>query len=178
MNQVLSGNLVWLRPATPADRPAIFYWLTQSDLTPQMLGQPHFPDNPVPSWEEFVQDYADFYFDGSQPELGRCFIIEVQHQSVGQINYDIISSAGPTIELDIWLRGSAFSRKGYGPDAINTLCAYLGQEFGCPTFVIAPSARNSRAVKAYQKAGFAPTSQAPPGFIPDYDDAVVMVKIR
>jgi diamine N-acetyltransferase len=142
-----------------------------------MLGLPLFPDNPVPSWEEFVEDYASFYFDGTQPGRGRCFIIEVQHQPVGQINYDIISPAGPTIELDIWLSGSAFSRKGYGPDAINTLCAYLWQAFGRPTFVIAPSARNSRAVKAYRKAGFVSTSQLPPGFIPDYDDAVVMVKI-
>lgn len=176
MDEILSGRLVQLRPATAADRQPIFEWLTRSNLTPQMLGPPLYPDNPVPTWEEFTRDYVGFYFDGSQPLRGRCFIIEVNHQPVGQINYDTIALAGPVMELDIWLRDSAFSGKGYGPDAINTLCLYLFRQFQCPTFIIAPSARNTRAVRAYRKAGFHPARPAPPGFIPDYDDTVVLVR--
>jgi RimJ/RimL family protein N-acetyltransferase len=172
----LAGRLVRLRPATPADRRPIFAWLTRSDLTCQMLGPPRFPDNPVPSWEEFTADYAAFYFDGSRPDLGRCFIIEVNRQPVGQINYDLIDGAGPTIELDIWLSASAVSGQGYGPDAIITLCDYLREAFGRPTFVIAPSARNTRAVRAYQNAGFHPSTQVPPGFVPDYTDTVILTR--
>jgi RimJ/RimL family protein N-acetyltransferase len=175
MNEIIPGLLVCLRPATLADRQPIFSWLAQSDLTAQMLGPPRYPDNLVPTWEEFVTDYVHYFFDGSQPLLGRCFIIEVNSEPVGQVNYSEIWADGST-ELDIWLRDSTCTGKGYGPDALQTLCRHLNQQFSCRTFFIAPSARNTPAVNAYGKAGFRPATQVPAWLVPDYDDTVVLVK--
>jgi RimJ/RimL family protein N-acetyltransferase len=175
MNELIPGHLVCLRPATLADRQPIFNWLALSDLTAQMLGLPRYPDNPVPTWEEFVADYPNYFFDGSQPLLGRCFIIEVNSEPVGQVNYSEIRADGST-ELDIWLRDSTCTGKGYGPEALNMFCDFLNRAFSCHTFIIAPSARNTRAVKAYRKAGFGPATRVPAWWVPDYDDTVVLVK--
>lgn len=108
--------------------------------------------------------------------LGRCFIIEVKGQAVGQINYNEVDQESKSVELDIWLSGSEQTGKGYGSAALQALCGYLKRKFGCKQFFIAPSRRNIRAVKAYEKAGFTKTTKAPHYFVPDYDDAVLMVK--
>jgi len=46
----------------------------------------------------------------------------------------------------------------------------------CHTFFIGPSARNKRAVSAYQKAGFKITEEIPPWFKGDYTDSLVMIR--
>jgi len=173
----IPGKNVTLRPATPADRRPIFDWLTNSDLTPRMMGPPLYPDGPIPAWEEFLEDYKDYFFDGTQPLLGRCFIIEVNGEAVGQINHDKIYPKDQSTELDIWMKSSRYTGKGYGPDALATLCHHLAQTLGCEKFIIAPSRRNVAAIRAYQKAGFAETCEIPDGFMPDYPDTVLMMKI-
>lgn len=176
MEESIKGELIKLRPSTMHDRRPIFEWLTNSDLTPFMLGLPDYPHNPVPTWDEFINDYKEYYFDGSKPELGRCFIIEVNSNSIGQVNYNDIYDAGKSTELDIWLSNSQYTNKGYGTDALNTLCGYLNKKFGCKKFIIAPSKRNVGAVQSYRKAGFTEALAIPANFSPDYDDTVVMVK--
>lgn len=176
MEQAIKGQLVSLRPSTMEDRSMVFEWLCHSDLTRFMLGPPTFPDNPAPSWEEFIDDYAPYFFDGTQPRLGRSFIILLDGQPIGQVNHDRIYPKDRSTELDIWLSESKYTGKGYGTDALKILCEYLNREFGCKKFVIAPSRRNEWAIRSYEKAGFAETTQIPEGFSPDYDDAVVLVK--
>lgn len=170
------GDLVSLRPAEPADRRPIYEWLAQSDITHMMLGPPTYPDAPVPDWEEFSEDYPEYFFDGSAPLKGRCYIIEAEGRPVGQINHDVISGDPLSTWLDIWLRGSEVSGKGYGPDAIQALCRYLKREYRCSRFLIAPSGRNRAAVKAYQRAGFRIIREVPADYIPDYTDDVILAK--
>jgi len=90
MTEIIHGKLVTLRPATPQDRKPIFEWLTNSDLTSKMMGPPTYPDSKIPTWEEFMVDYREYFFDSSQTLLGRCFVIEVNSEPVGQINHDKI----------------------------------------------------------------------------------------
>ncbi len=178
---VIRGALVTLRPAREGDRRAIYQWLAESDLTPSMTGPPHFPDVPAPTWDEFCDDYESFFFDGTRQEVGRSFLIEVQGEAVGHINYDGMDSARGLAELDIWLRAKAFCGHGYGSDALVALTRYIQETFGVTEFIIRPSGRNQRAIRAYAKAGFATLpltdeQQAElygPG---DYSDTVVMFK--
>lgn len=174
--QLLHGHRTTLRPATPDDRRPIFEWLALSDVTHLMLGAPTFPETPAPSWEEFLADYRDHYFDGSQPRLGRCFVILADGEPVGQITYNEIDPAGPSTEVDIWLSAAEHMSKGYGGDALRTLCDYLHRTFGCREVYIAPSQRNAPAVRAYRKAGFEEATAPPAWFVPDYPDAVVLVR--
>ncbi len=171
----LTGEKVELVPAVQSDAKDIFQWLAQSDLTANMMGPPLFPEIEIPSWEDFQEDYLPLYFSDDKPKDGRCFVIEVEGKRVGQINFSKIDEEG-RVELDIWLAGSSVVGKGLGPDAINTLCSHLKEEFQCRQIIIAPSARNPFAVRAYQRAGFEITNNAPDWFVPDYHDTVIMVR--
>jgi RimJ/RimL family protein N-acetyltransferase len=176
---IISGALVMLRSAQESDRRAIYEWLAASDITPSMMGPPLFPDTPPPTWEQFCDDYGPQFFDGSTPEREGSYVVEVGGEALGQVNYQTTGSGQGTAELDIWLRSEADCGHGYGPDALTALARHLRDTIGAHEFVIRPSRRNPRAVRAYQKAGFAlvPMTQKRqadrygPG---DYSDTVVL----
>ncbi len=182
-DELLAGRMVTLRPAKAEDKRSIYRWLACSDLSAMMSGPPVYPERPVPTWEEFCADYAQHYFDDSAPLLGRCFVIVVDGADVGQINYNDIEElhGSRRVELDIWLRSQADCGKGYGPDALRTLCRYLSDRFGVREFMVQPSARNPTAIHAYEKAGFtrlplSPESARAEWGPLDYVDSVIMVK--
>jgi diamine N-acetyltransferase len=179
----IQGERVVLRPAIPGDEPQILEWLLHSDVTPSMLGPPLFPERPVPPPEDSSQRLDPHYLDGTAPELGRCFLILVDGEPVGQVTYnDIMERDGlKQVELDIWMRSEACCGKGYGTDALVALCGYLHEQFGVEQFIVQPSARNPRAIRAYEKVGFkrlvVPMDWAPKLWGPnDYWDSVYMVR--
>ena len=120
-----------------------------------MLGPPDFPEASIPSWEEFRADYTVDYFDGTQAHIGRSLIIEVNGLAVGHISYSSEHLPDGCMELDIWMESLAQCGKGFGSEAIEALIAYLHDSFGVKRFIMRPSQRNVRAIKAYIKAGFA-----------------------
>ena len=181
--EIIQGKRVVLRPATPEDEPKILEWLLRSDVTPSILGPPLFPERPVPPLDDPSQRLDPHYLDGAAPELGRCFLILVDGEPVGQVTYnDIVERDGQRqVELDIWMRSESCCGKGYGTDALDALCDYLHERFGVGRFMVQPSARNPRAIRAYEKAGFkrlelsieAARELWGPN---DYDDSVYMVR--
>lgn len=183
MSQEILGNRVALRPASIADRRLIYEWLALSDLTSTMCGPPQFPEKSVPTWEEFQNGYAQHYFDGSDPELGQCFLIVTDGLPVGQVNYNDISDHEGLrrTELDVWMRAEEYCGRGYGTDAIAVLCRYLFQQLNVQQFMMQPSARNARAIRAYETVGFVrvnlTTQEADRTWGPkDYVDSIFMVK--
>jgi len=181
--QTLQGNLVTLQPATLDDRRLIYDWAAHSDATRAMMGPPIYPEKPIPTWEEFCADHKPHFFDGSAPHLGRCFLIVVNNEPVGQVYYNDIEELehGKRTELDIWMRSEQDCGQGFGSDALLTLCEYLTREFGVQEFMMQPSARNPRAIRAYEKIGFVrlplTVEEAQAQWGPnDYFDSVYMVK--
>ena len=79
----IEGRTVCLRPARLSERRKIFRWLTQSDVTPSMMGPPRYPDHPLPSWEAFTRDYTDVFFEDRSNGRGRNYIILVGRTEVG-----------------------------------------------------------------------------------------------
>jgi diamine N-acetyltransferase len=154
--ETVQGKRVVLRPATTEDEPQILEWLLRSDITPSILGPPLFPERPVPPLDDSSQRLDPHYLDGTAPELGSCFLIFVDDEPVGQVTYnDIVErDEGRQVELDIWMKSEAFCGKGYGTDALDALCGYLHERFGVSQFMVQPSARNPRAIRAYEKIGF------------------------
>ena len=178
---MIQGTRVALRPATEEDKRQVYEWLAESDITSCMMGPPRFPDHPIPAWEEFRDGYEPYYFDDSQPELGRCFIIIVDDVPVGTVSYNEIDKDHRRTELDIWMSCEANCGKGYGPDALKTLCDYLFKKHDVVEFWLQPSARNQRAIRAYKKAGFQPLDLTPEvaeaEYGPrDYRDSVLLIK--
>jgi diamine N-acetyltransferase len=171
------GSLVVLRPATIEDRYAIYEWLAHSDITEHLFGT----EDTIPTWEQFCDDYKLHFFDGSSPLLGCSFVITVNGQTVGHINYGTIDAHRKRTELDIWMSCEANCGKGFGPDALKTLCRYLSDVFGITEFFINPYECNRRAVRAYEKAGFEnvnlPTEELKAEFGPKLNyDTIYMVK--
>ena len=161
----------------------MYEWSACSDLTPSMMGPPEYPYHPVPTWEEFCADWKPYYFDGSRPEMGRCFIITAGQEPIGVVSYSLVIVDNDTkhIELDIWLRSEKDCGKGHGSEALEALCALLHNTLDISRFVIRPSARNRRAIAAYQKAGFplldlSPEEQMVQFDRGDYPDTVTLVK--
>ena len=177
---VIRGSIVRLRPARESDRRAVYSWLAESDLTGSMMGPPTYPDSPPPTWDEFCADYGPQFFDGSTPRVEASYIIEVRDEALGQVNYEVREAPLRYAELDIWLRSEGDTGHGYGSDALAALTAHLSATLGIRTFLLRPSARNRRAIRAYQKAGFVLVPMAArqqvetygPG---DYDDSVVLI---
>jgi RimJ/RimL family protein N-acetyltransferase len=182
-DEIILGKLVILRASTPDDRRIVFDWLANSDLTSSMLGEPTFPDEPVPSWEEFCEDHTPHFFEGEITERGRCFIMQVNNEDVGQIYFNDVEERNgiKRVELDMWMRTEKYCGKGHGSDALETLCVFLAKRFSVDQFLVQPSARNRRAIRAYEKAGFVslavPLDEAVKEWGPnDYYDSVYMVK--
>ena len=172
---------VLLRPAVASDRRQVYDWLARSDVTPSMMGSPDYPDHPIPSWVEFCADYPPHYFDDSQPQSGRCFIVVAEGQNVGVVCYNAIKDEGRLTELDIWLRAEAYCGKRYGTNALEALCADLHEKYGVQEFIVRPSGRNRRAIAAYEKAGFellplSPAERRQRFGEGDCEDAVVLLK--
>jgi RimJ/RimL family protein N-acetyltransferase len=149
---IIQGEEVILRPMTVAEFPMFYKWATASEAT-----QFWYEDGRIPTLEEFARDWQEYYFDGSQPEKGRCFIILVGDRAIGQVNYNDINRENNSVELDIIIAEDANKNKGYGTDALKALARYLFQNMNIELCWIEPIARNTRAVRAYEKAGFRTT---------------------
>lgn len=182
-DELLHGKRITLQLSTLADRSRIHDWFAHSDLTSGMAGEPLFPDSPPATWEEFCKDHTPHFFEGEITERGRCFIMQVDHEDVGQIYFNDINERNGVkrVELDMWMRAEKYCGKGYGSDALITLCEFLAQRLGVDQFMVQPSGRNPRAIRAYEKVGFVrlgvPLEEAVREWGPnDYYDSVHMVK--
>lgn len=152
----IDGERIRLRPAVLGDRWQIFQGLARSDVTQILLGHPSQTSTPLLGYDEFSDDYKQHFFDDSNPEGGRCFVIEIEvdGQAAGQVNYNDIERAQSRTELDIWMFSEQYCGHGYGSEALSLLCDYLQSRLDVEGFYIKPSASNPRAIRCYEKAGF------------------------
>lgn len=175
----VAADSVRLRPATPADRRAVYEWMTAPGIVESMMGPPNFADAPIPTWKQFCADYIPCYFDGSGEHFGRSYIIEEAGRALGHISYSRVKAQPDCYELDVWMRSLVDCGRGLGSTAIGLLCRRLRASLGVSCFIMRPSARNTRAIRAYRRAGFemAPMTRTEqmaafgPG---DYEDTVVL----
>ncbi len=169
----LTGRRVRLRPATLADRSMVFDWSRNSDVAPLL----HLSEAPPAAIDD---DWEEHFFLNGSPELGRMFVVLEGDASVGAIAYNDIDERR-RVELDVWMSAEANCGRGLGTDAIEVLCAHLAAEFGVRTFMMQPSERNPRAIRAYEKVGFvrvpATTAEiaADWGGV-DHPDSVLMIR--
>ena len=172
----IAGRRVRLRPATLDDRRMIHDWSYFSDVAPLL----HLSDAPTRPLDDWCDDWETHYFTDDEPGRGRMFVILECETPVGAIAYGDID-ARRRVELDVWLGSEAYCGRGLGTDAIEALVGYLQAELGVRTFMMQPSARNPRAVRAYEKVGFvrvpatAEEIEADWGGV-DHPDSVLMIR--
>lgn len=149
---VVKGKKVWLRPMRPDEFRLFYRWATRSDATPYWYGEIHADE--IPSYIVFRHEWPPYYFDGSRPELGRCFVIMLGEEKIGQINYNQLDLINRSTQLDILIASQKHMDKGYGSDAINTFITYLGKDLHLRSCWVEVVSANPRAVKAFEKVGF------------------------
>ena len=86
---IIHGKEFSLRPMTVDEIPTFYKWVTQSDGAPFWYGEPY--GDPIPTYEKFLEEWKEYYFDGNQPEKGRCFVILIGDRKIGQINHNEIN---------------------------------------------------------------------------------------
>ena len=156
---MITGKKITLIPATLGDRQAIYEWCFHSETTKSHIGPPDYPDMLIPTFQEFCDDYEDYYFTGVAPRDGQGFIISHDKTPVGFISYASSHLKPHISELDIWMNCEANCGRGFGTDAIVALGDYLNQTMGVCELIMAPAAKNVRAIQCYQKAGFEVSSK-------------------
>ena len=142
-------NSIQIIPAQPHDYFLAYNWLFYS-------GYPYVGVNPeaIPSPRDFQKDYPPSYFDGSAPDIGRSFIIVAnEDKKVGHISYTSFHLLEGIAEVDIWMAGLEYTGKGIGGIALREFCPLMHAEH-FTTLIIRPHKQNSRAIAAYEKAGF------------------------
>jgi aminoglycoside 6'-N-acetyltransferase len=139
---VLQGQRVTLRPLAAADvdrlvaiiqSPGVREWWWEAD-DPERLR-------------------AGFREDA---EMDSAFAIELDGELAGWLGFEEETDPGYLhASVDISL-DPRFQGEGLGPDAIRTVIRWLADERGHHRFSIDPSARNERAIRAYESVGFRP----------------------
>ena len=138
---VLDGRLARLRPAVPADVPA----LVRIRETPEVFARWRGGEDMAASVRE------DFEEPGSTG-----YVIEVGGDVVGWIQW--AAEEDPDYRhagIDIYV-DPAVHRRGIGTDAVRTLCRHLLHDHGHHRLTIDPAADNEPAIKSYAKVGFKP----------------------
>jgi len=175
---MIKGNKIELIPARLCDKQAVYDWCFHSEITRCHAGPPDYPETPIAAAEEFFREnggYEDYYFTGARPQDGRGFLIVCGKETVGFISYASFHLKPGVSELDIWMNSEAHCGKGFGTDAVASLSDYLNQTLGIHALIMRPSIKNKRAIRAYCKAGFAPSAEPietymPPEYLPVFAD--------
>jgi len=151
---MIKGNKIVLIPAAFEDRKNIYEWCFHSETTKYHAGLPDYPDVYIPTFEEFYDDYTDYFFDGSELNNGRGFMILHDEKPVGFISYSSYHLKPHKAEMDIWMNCEANCGKGFGTDAFNALGDYLNKAMGISELIVRPAKKNINAIKSYKKSGF------------------------
>lgn len=178
------GSRLSLRRAHLLDRPRIYDWVTRSDLAANTMGAPLYPERPIPTLDEFSAKYVNAYFDGTRPYAGRVFVIVVGGDEIGCVSHGPVDLLNDVVELDIWLAERRLTSRGLGSEALVLLADWMQSNYGVNRFLVRPSRRNVRALRAMRRAGFRETDlpsaevveklQLPTG---DYADEVLLFRI-
>ena len=164
---MIKGKIIDLVPASLSDRQKIYDWCFHCETSKSHSGPPDYPDLHIPTFEEFYNEYADYFFTDSKLADGRGFMIMHDGEPVGFISYCSFHLKQHKSELDIWMNSEANCGKGFGTDAIISLADYLGETFGTREFIMRPSVKNSRAIASYKKAGFEESDMLPGDYLLD-----------
>ena len=163
---MIKGDKVKLIPAKLEDKQKAYEWCFHSETTKSHSGPPNYPENPILTYEEFCEKgYEDYYFTGENPKDGCGFFITVDGEPIGFISYSCFHLKPGIAELDNWMQSEKNCGKGFGTDAVIALGNHLHETLGIHTLIMGPSVKNSRAIRAYEKAGLVKTNQRMSDFL-------------
>lgn len=147
----LKGKNVHLVAITNLDKDYFYTIATQSDGAKFWYDDKRLEKR---SKSAFFKDWTEEHFNVRKTRAGQCFWIIADEKKVGVIAYNVVDEQNQQTEIDIIIGSKEDMGKGYGSDAIRTLCSYIFKKLKLNKVWLEARANNPRAIKAYQKAGF------------------------
>jgi aminoglycoside 6'-N-acetyltransferase len=141
---VIRGERTSLRPTSDDDLDLLVGWLADPEVYRWWEGRPLSQD-----------EVADLCTGRRRPEVDP-FIIEAEGGPVGylQVWRGTETSGG----IDMFLVPEARGR-GLGPDAARAAASFLLDDRGWTEVTVDPLVDNHRAIRAFERAGFAPEGE-------------------
>ena len=144
----IGGRKTHLRPMRADEAPLFYEWASDPEVQPFWGEGGHYD-----SLEGFLRHWQPYNFDGSQPHLGRCFTIEVDHP-IGVVAYNRVELLHRMAAIDILIGDPDYRERGYGTDALRAFLAFLFDAVGLHRVWLATFDYNARARHVYEKIGF------------------------
>jgi aminoglycoside 6'-N-acetyltransferase len=141
---VIRGERTSLRPASDDDLELLVGWLADPEVYRWWEGRPLSQD-----------EVTDLYTGRRRPEVDP-FIIEADGVPVGYLQvWEGTETSGG---IDMFLVPQARGR-GLGPDAARAAASFLLDDRGWTEVTVDPLVDNHRAIRAFERAGFAPEGE-------------------
>ena len=145
----ICGRKTRIRPMAANELARVYGWINDPDVQPFWGGSDHHG-----SLDEYVSHWEPHYFNGSQPDRGRCFTIETDDRPIGMIVYNRVDTSSRSTEIDIVIGEPGYRDRGYGTDALRAFISFLFETVGLHRVWLATYDYNARARRAYEKLGF------------------------
>lgn len=145
---MLRGELVWLRPTEPVD-------VVNSSVYSNDAEVGHFLGAKAPwsraSAERFSTEFMSRIGETTYPYT-ICLLGD--ERSIGAVFLRDLDKVNGSGKVGIFIGDRRYLGKGYGTDALNTLCDFGFGELRLERIELEVFDYNQRAIRSYQKAGF------------------------
>ncbi len=144
-DQKVLGVIVQLRVVCQRDLPKLIAWDNDSEVS-ALAGKKFSTKNEAKDW----------YLNRS-PINKKSFVIEtLQGKPIGEIEIVNISWRLHTGELRVVIGEKQYWNRGFGTDAVLTLCKWVFESYSIDTIYLRVDKKNYRARRCYAKVGFKP----------------------
>lgn len=145
---VLTGERIRLRPEAEADIPNLVRWFGDPEVTHWL----HLSEMPRATIESETERFERHQRD---PERRDWIIETLDGVPIGGVSLVGIDPVHLRAELGISIGDSSFWSGGYGTEAIRLTLGYGFEELGLNRVHLIADADNPRAIRCYEKCGFA-----------------------
>jgi RimJ/RimL family protein N-acetyltransferase len=165
---MIRGERVVLRPVEETDHASIQAWQNHPEVWFWMDYERPF------SLEDIAESEA------RAREEGVPLIIEVDGKAIGRIGLNGFRRRDRICSLYVFVGDADAAGNGYGPDAIRALLAYAFERFDLARVELWSLAANERAIRSYERCGFAIDATLPARSFKDgeWHDRVIMSVTR
>lgn len=146
---MISGHRTCLRALERDDLETLYSWWNDPGLW-RLIGSP----SRIASSDE-LEAWLEGELDKTSPQEGRTFAIDDEtDQLIGTAWYGAYEATDRQATVGLYLGESDVRGKGYGTDALATLCGYLFDELGLHKARLYVACENLAALAVYRKLGF------------------------
>lgn len=152
MDSPFEGRLVRLRAVEPDDEPRYHSWVNDPEVTENLTLRYPISHAAEKKWIE----------DATSPNYGNAvFAIEVLADGahIGTIELRTRRPENRDANLGIMIGDKTRWDRGYGSDAMRTICRYGFSEMNLHRIELGVFEGNDRAVKVYERVGFNPAGR-------------------